>query len=78
MGTNTMYQFRLDAEEKEQAFAVFQQLGIKLAQAMRLFLRQVTATQSIPFELKVPNQTTLQAMEEANEIIQQKKARFQN
>ena len=39
MTQSTMYQFRLDANEKRQAFEVFDELGIKPAQAIRLFLR---------------------------------------
>lgn len=37
MTHSTMYQFRLDANEKRQAFEVFDELGIKPAQAIRLF-----------------------------------------
>lgn len=76
MGTQTMYQFRLDSDEKEQAFQVFNELGIKPAQAMRLFLRQVTATRSIPFEIKVANDNTVRAMEETEQMISARRARF--
>ena len=51
-----MYQFRLDPKEKAEAFAVIESLGLKLAQAMRLFLRQVTQTHSVPFPIEhAPN-----------------------
>lgn len=63
--SNTMYQFRIDAEEKARAFAVFEQLGIKPAQAIRLFLRQVSATQSIPFAINTPNAETVAALQAA-------------
>lgn len=76
MSESTMYQFRLDADEKKQAFDTFKELGIKPAQAIRLFLRQVTATKSIPFEINVPNATTLRAMKEAEEMIANQQARF--
>ncbi|MFO1382100.1 MAG: type II toxin-antitoxin system RelB/DinJ family antitoxin [Moraxella osloensis] len=39
MTQSTMYQFRLDADEKRQAFRSVDELGIKPAQAIRLFLR---------------------------------------
>lgn len=56
MTTNTMYQFRIDPKEKAEAFAVIESLGLKPAQAMRLFLRQVTQTHSIPFPIEhIPN-----------------------
>lgn len=77
MSESTMYQFRLDANEKQQAFEIFKELGIKPAQAIRLFLRQVIATKSIPFDIHVPNATTQPAMREAEEMIAQKQARFE-
>lgn len=65
MSRSSMYQFRIDAEEKARAFAVFERLGIKPSQAIRLFLRQVSVTQSIPFAVNLPNETTVAAMEAA-------------
>lgn len=57
MTTSTMYQFRIDPKEKAEAFAVIESLGLKPAQAMRLFLRQVTQTHSIPFPIEyTPNE----------------------
>lgn len=37
MRKTEVYQVRLDSQEKKQAFAVFKQLGISPAQAVRLF-----------------------------------------
>ncbi|TXJ07434.1 MAG: type II toxin-antitoxin system RelB/DinJ family antitoxin [Acinetobacter sp.] len=47
-----VYQIRLDSNEKKQAFAVFKQLGLTPAQAVRMFFRQVVLTQSIPFNIE--------------------------
>ena len=59
MTASTMYQFRLDPKEKAEAFAVIESLGLKPAQALRLFLRQVTQTHSIPFPIEcIPNART--------------------
>ncbi len=57
---------RLDAKAKAAAYAVFEQIGIKPAQAFNLFLHQVQLQGGIPFELKVPNAETLQAMHESD------------
>lgn len=46
------YQIRLEESEKERAFSVFRELGISPAQAVRLFLRQVVETRSIPFPIR--------------------------
>lgn len=40
---------------KKQAFAVFKQLGITPAQAVRLFFKQVVLTKSIPFAIENQN-----------------------
>ncbi|RYY78116.1 MAG: type II toxin-antitoxin system RelB/DinJ family antitoxin [Moraxellaceae bacterium] len=52
MRRTEVYQVRLDVHEKKQAFAVFKQLGISPAQAIRLFFRQVVVTRSIPFAIE--------------------------
>ncbi|MGX2970303.1 type II toxin-antitoxin system RelB/DinJ family antitoxin [Ursidibacter arcticus] len=62
----TSYTFRLDAELKQQAFSVFESYGLNPAQAIKMFLQQVVATNSIPVQLNYqPNKKTIQAMQEA-------------
>ena len=54
-----MYQFRIDEQEKAETFAILKELGIKPAQAVRLFFRQVRQTKSIPFPIEhTPNAAT--------------------
>ena len=55
MRKTEVYQVRLDSHEKKQAFAVFKQLGMTTAQAVRLFFKQVVLTKSIPFAIENPN-----------------------
>src|SRR5690606_20754932 len=55
MRKTEVYQIRLDSQEKKQAFAVFKQLGITPAQAVRLFFKQVVITKSIPFSIENKN-----------------------
>jgi addiction module RelB/DinJ family antitoxin len=55
MRKTEVYQVRLDSQEKKQAFAVFKQLGISPAQAVRLFFKQVVLTKSIPFAIENQN-----------------------
>lgn len=52
MRKTEVYQVRLDSIEKKHAFAVFKQLGITPAQAVRLFFKQVVLTKSIPFAIE--------------------------
>lgn len=55
---------RLDAEAKKRAYKVFSKVGLKPAQAFNLFLRQVALRGGIPFDIKVPNAETTEAMKE--------------
>jgi len=55
MARTAVYQIRLDEQEKQQAFAVLRELGVSPAQAIRVFLRQVVATRSIPFMIEQPS-----------------------
>jgi len=55
---------RCDAELKVSAEAIFKQLGITTSQAINMFLAKVKSEKGIPFELKIPNETTIDAMNE--------------
>ena len=58
-----MYQFRIDANEKAAAFDVFEWMGLKPAQAIRLFFRHIRKTKKMPFEIEhIPNAKTAKAL----------------
>ena len=59
-----MIHARIDESLKHDAELVFKSLGINTADAIRMFLRQVTLYQGLPFKVKIPNKETLKAMEE--------------
>ena len=52
---SVVYQLRIDPQLKNDAFAVFEELGINPSEAFRIFLRQVQLTRSIPFKLALPD-----------------------
>ncbi len=59
MGNSTMYQLRINPQEKAEAFAIFEKMGLKPSQAIRLFLRQVRKTHALPFPIEhIPNERT--------------------
>lgn len=58
---------RLDAGAKKQAYPIFKEIGLKPAQAINLFLCQVALNHGLPFEVKIPNAETIEAMEELDE-----------
>ncbi|MEA2100743.1 MAG: type II toxin-antitoxin system RelB/DinJ family antitoxin [Campylobacterota bacterium] len=49
---------KLNKQIKEEAKEVFAQLGISMGDAVNMFLAQVSMTKSIPFDIKIPNETT--------------------
>ena len=61
---------RVDPELKDNAAVVLAQCGLSLSDGIRLFLRQVVVQQGLPFEVKIPNAVTIEAMKEARAIRQ--------
>jgi DNA-damage-inducible protein J len=59
-----MIHARVDHELKHDAELIFKSLGINTADAIRMFFRQVTLNQGLPFAVKIPNKETLKAMRE--------------
>jgi DNA-damage-inducible protein J len=55
---------RLDPKLKTDAQAVFDELGLTTTQAISLFLKQVSLRKGMPFAVEVPNEETLQAMDD--------------
>jgi DNA-damage-inducible protein J len=56
---------RIDPELKNNAETVFKELGLTTAQAITLFYRQVDLQHGLPFEVKLPNETTANALADA-------------
>ena len=66
---NVTVQSRVKAEIKEQAEAIFAELGISTSDAIRIFLQQAINTGGLPFPLLVkrPSRETLEAIRELEE-----------
>lgn len=58
---------RTEPDVKERAEAVFRHLGLTPSAAVDLFYRQVAMRGELPVELKLPNEATRSAIEEARE-----------
>ena len=56
---------RVSPALEDEAEAVFAGLGVSPAEAIGLFYRQVTLHRALPFETKVPNAPTREAMRQA-------------
>ena len=65
MAKSEMIRARVKPEIKHEAESVFRTLGLSATQAITLFYKQVALQRGLPFALKIPNQTTREAMGEA-------------
>lgn len=65
MGTSKTASARalLDPKIKNQAEDILKELGLSVSNAFELFYRQVIAHQGLPFDLKVPNEKTMKAID---------------
>ena len=67
---STTMTIRMDRQVKDDAQKIFHKLGMDMTTAINIFLRKAISFRGMPFEvcLEEPNEETLAAMAEANEI----------
>ena len=67
----TNLNIRTDKAIKDQAEAIFNELGLNMTTAVNMFLRTSIREHGIPFELKldIPNATTAAAIEEGRKMM---------
>jgi len=65
MAKTSVISARIDPELKGRAENIFNQLGITASQAITLFYKQVELQRGLPFIVKIPNNITTEALEEA-------------
>ena len=65
----------IDKDLKKQAVELFNNFGLDFSTAISLFLSQSVREKRIPFEIRmdVPNQTTIEALNEYDEMKKNKK-----
>ncbi len=57
----------IDPKVKKEAETILKELGLSVSNAYELFYRQVIANRGLPFELKVPNEKTMKAIENSRQ-----------
>ena len=62
----TMVHVRVDEKTKAQAAKALAGMGISVSDAVRMLLVRVAAGKALPFDVKVPNATTVKAMRAAD------------
>jgi DNA-damage-inducible protein J len=65
MAKTAMIRARMEPALKREAEDVLAEVGLSPTEAIRLFYRQVSLHQGLPFEVRVPNAATRSAVREA-------------
>ncbi len=66
MASTTMVHVRVDEKVKEKAAETLAEMGMSVSDAVRMMLVRVAAEKALPFEVRVPNATTVKAMQAAD------------
>ena len=56
---------RIRPDIKSEAESIIHALGLSVSTAFDLFYRQIIMNRGLPFDLRLPNETTLKAIEDA-------------
>ncbi|HLR32624.1 MAG TPA: type II toxin-antitoxin system RelB/DinJ family antitoxin [Fodinibius sp.] len=56
---------RLEPKLKKETELIFEELGINTTEAIRIFFKQVKLQRGLPFEMKIPNEITEDAILDA-------------
>jgi len=56
---------RIQPEIKEQAEGILQRLGLSPTEAIRMFYTQITLRNGLPFDVSIPNDKTIKALEDS-------------
>ena len=64
----TQTTIRVDKDNYTQAKAILKYLGLSYSQAINMFNSIIVSNRGLPFEIKIPNDETLRAMEEAKKL----------
>ena len=65
MASDQVVRARISADLKQEATEVLSKMGLSVSDAIRMMLVRVAAERALPFDVKVPNQATQAAMDEA-------------
>jgi DNA-damage-inducible protein J len=60
---SSMVHIRVDGNVKTKAAETLAEMGLTVSDAVRILLTRIAAERAMPFEVRVPNRETLEAME---------------
>jgi DNA-damage-inducible protein J len=69
MSTNKTASARalIDPKIKEEAESILKELGLSVSKSFELYYRQIIAHRGLPFELRIPNEKTMKAIENSRQ-----------
>ncbi|PCI61580.1 MAG: type II toxin-antitoxin system antitoxin, RelB/DinJ family [Gammaproteobacteria bacterium] len=67
MAANAVVRARIDEQIKKEAIVVLASIGLTVSDAVRLMLTRVAKEKALPFEPLIPNDETIQAMQDARD-----------
>lgn len=62
--SNTYVRARIDSETKVRATDALEAMGLSVSDAIRLLMLRIADEKRMPFEVRVPNKTTINAIHE--------------
>lgn len=65
MAKTEMIRARVEPELKHEAEELLRELGLSVTEAITLFYKQLTMHRGLPFEVKIPNADTVEALRQA-------------
>jgi DNA-damage-inducible protein J len=64
MSADDVVRARIDRKVKEQAGRVLSEMGLSVSDAIRMLLVRIAREKALPFDVKIPNEETVAAIEE--------------
>jgi len=58
---------RIDPELKEKVGSILHSLGLSESEAIRIYYKQIEHHKGLPFDVKIPNEVTRQAMQDVRD-----------
>ena len=66
MAKEAMIRARVEPHLKDEVESIFQELGLSITDAITLFYQQVRLHRGLPFEVRIPNETTRRTFEDTD------------
>lgn len=73
MAATAFVRARVNEEMRDEAAAVLAEMGLTVSDVIRITPTRVAKERALPFELKVPNAVTREAMDEARATVKSRR-----